>query len=342
MILPAGFLAEAGNLLQNSGFETYAGKSGQVPAWEIINADQATLTNDHPHTGESCLQVKGKSYAVVKTGQDIPVELSEVYMAEIWVRSSDRGDSDMLPTVLSFSHDVFEDLYQPAGRSSFKNNIFGKCRPMKNWTRVQRFFVPKEESIPFSILIPQSRRTEIDDCVLRMVAEDDYRGNLVVDGTFEEDTAWNKPSLWFRDDVDPVPGSFFLVDDTVAHRGKKSLVIKGENPPLGSEWSERVPRAGIRTAVGPVKPGRKYRLKIWMKADREGALVRICFSNFSTWWRTRYVQVGPQWQEYVFVPRMLGPNHPKFCPNACEAELKLRLHGEATVWIDDISVTEVE
>ena len=155
--------------------------------------------------------------------------------------------------------------------------------------------------------------------------------NLVANGGFEELDAEGNPigwSTWLKKLPEP---NCLSVDETCAHSGKRSLRISHQRPTSYSMMEQRV----------TFKPGRKYVVSCWLKADKvelgpgsQGARLYVGKEGGNTFRASRRLAGTFDWRFVEVGPFDVGKRS--------WLQPILYLHqATGAVWFDDITFREV-
>jgi len=178
--------------------------------------------------------------------------------------------------------------------------------------------------------------------LLRVKAE---RGpNLLANPGLEAGLAGGLPAEWAWG-LKAIEKTRLEVVDGVTHTGARSLLIEPGLPEAGSS----APVVGY-IAPGPVqpfRPGRTYRLVLWLKA--EGGPVDVSLQAYSwkenvhNWAASESAKPTGEWREYELIFRLPPRTSPQYKATMDTFCTRLAFTaGPGMVWVDDVSLREVE
>lgn len=230
----------------------------------------------------------------------------------------------------------------PDGRvmygNSFRRNIVCWRSPGASLVRLQN--VPLEEGASdYNLLYHYGR--PISTGVLRLKSE---RGpNLLANPDLSEGPLGGLPAGWAWA-LKATEHTRIEVVEGVGHEDDRCLLI--EPAPVNN---------GSTTAVGYVapgppqlfRPGRTYRLALWMRAERGPISVAIQAYSWKkdthSWVASRTVLLSNDWREYDLLFRLPPTNDPAYRPTMDSFCPRLMYTaGPGEFWVDDVSLREAD
>lgn len=184
------------------------------------------------------------------------------------------------------------------------------------WSRHINSFYAQEADGEYRLILKRSQPDTVEFRNLRCTRlnDADFRRNLLPDGDFESGDPVIPAFPWRRNGTAELADCGFLT-------GSSSLVLR--NPRTGNSAPY------VTSATLPVRPGKPYRLVLWIKADRNGS-VDLAFEKLQ-----KTVPVSGEWQriEWKFTPPTDFPRM---------ARLTVRMRRELrTLMLDCVSFSEL-
>mgnify|MGYP002557733405 CR=1 FL=1 len=183
------------------------------------------------------------------------------------------------------------------------------------WSRHVNFFYAQEADGQYSLILKRSQPDTVEFRNLRCTKlnDADFRRNLFPDGDFESGDPAVPSFPWRKGGTAEPADCGFLT-------GEYSLVLRNPRSPHSAPY--------MISATLPVRPGKPYRLSLWIKANGNGS---VCLT-FET--LRKEISVSNEWQkiEWRFTPPAGFPRM---------ARLMIRMQHELrTLMLDCVSFSE--
>ncbi|MDP8217966.1 MAG: carbohydrate binding domain-containing protein [Candidatus Theseobacter exili] len=263
LILISSSIYAAENLIRNGGFED--GKE-----YFSFPEKGVKIVTENPHSGKTCLLINpGTSTFTVK---GFKIKPNTTYTLSFWYRTD--------KTSLNSSSQVFTSKQTSYLQHYICNNVDKKrieelqsfLYPSTQWREVKTYFYSRDNTevfINFAAYIPFGN-LYIDDLILFPRTDDEFKGNLITNGEFEEEFPyhWSASRAWRpkKLPVPPVP-AYFLDKESGFQMGKKSLRIDCKEK--DGFW--------LMSQYFPIRNGKSYTCSFWMKSNVEWFPVYIVF-----------------------------------------------------------------